>query len=386
MQRQTFKLVFIVAAVLIALSSMIFTHRLVRELSDEEKKKMEIWADATQRLIDDDFNNDISFLLKIIEANTTIPVVILNEIGSVDMSRNIDREREKKNLPIDSALLASKVEKIKRVHEPIIIQLDDDTKQYLYYDDSRLIKNLAYFPYVQLGVIAIFLTIAFIAFASTKRAEQNKVWVGLSKETAHQLGTPISSLLGWVEIFKHKQPTVSLMKEMEKDINRLEVIAERFSKIGSKPELQPVNLKATIENAVQYMRRRASNKVQISTDIQMDENTTIDLNVSLFEWVIENLCKNAIDAMDGEGKIFITVGEDGGKWFVDVQDTGKGVEKNKFKTIFQPGYTTKKRGWGLGLSLVKRIIDYHSGKIFVKQSEIGKGTSFRILLNKEKSC
>ena len=375
MQRQTFKLVFIVAAVFIVLASMFFTQHLVEELSIEEAKKMEIWADATTRLIDNSSNDDISFLLKIIEANTTIPVAILNEEGEVDQFRNI-------NAPVESKAFAKKIKNMKS-NEPIVIKLDDDISLYLYFDDSRLIKYLAYFPYVQLGVIAVFLTIAFIAFASTKRAEQNKVWVGLSKETAHQLGTPISSLLAWVEIFKHKQPDASLMEEMGKDVNRLKVIAERFSNIGSKPKLQSANLKTTIENAAQYLRNRTSNKVLIETDIRTKSGVTVDLNESLFEWVIENLCKNAIDAMNGEGKITITAGDDGKKCFVDVQDTGKGMLKNKFKTVFQPGYTTKNRGWGLGLSLAKRIIEeYHEGKIYVKQSEVGKGTAFRILLNK----
>ncbi len=248
-----------------------------------------------------------------------------------------------------------------------------------------MLKQLAYYPYVQWSVIAVFFAILFLVFTNAKKSEQDRVWVGLSKETAHQLGTPISSLLAWVEILKNQNVEPTLLPEMEKDVNRLRTIAERFSKIGSKPEKEEVLLNSVLDNALAYMQKRTSSKVLISSVYNVQKPIYLHVNVPLFEWVIENLCKNAIDAMEGEGKINISVTENNGRVYIDVQDTGKGIPKSKYKTVFKPGYTTKKRGWGLGLSLVKRIIEeYHGGKIFVKKSEQNKGTTFRIVLNEKK--
>jgi signal transduction histidine kinase len=274
----------------------------------------------------------------------------------------------------------NKIKQFKAKRPGIEIKIDK-TVQYIYYDDSLFLKQLYYFPYIQLGVIFIFLLVAFFAFSGTKKAEQNQVWVGLSKETAHQLGTPISSLLAWVDLLKMRHKEDKLIGEMEKDVNRLRIIAERFSKIGSRPDLQIVSLNETLLNSVQYMTNRSSQKVEIKCHLPIDEHLFIKLNVPLFEWVIENLCKNAIDAMDGIGRIDINVIPKNEEVYIDLKDTGKGMDKNKFKVIFTPGVTTKKRGWGLGLSLAKRIIEeYHGGKIFVKQSELNIGTVFRIIL------
>ena len=369
-----FKMVFIVIGAAIVVASTLFTNRLAKALSEEEKKKIEIWAEATRQLMSDEGGN-IEFTLSIIEDNTTIPVIIVDENDQLLDSRNL-------NVPsnADEAFYKREIARLKNIHKAIEIDLGD-TAQYIYYDDSLLLKQLYYFPFIQFGVIIVFLLIAYFAFSGTKKAEQNRVWVGLSKETAHQLGTPISSLLAWVDLLKARHEEDKMIGEMAKDVNRLRIIAERFSKIGSAPDLQLVSLNETLHNAVQYMSNRTSQKVSINCRIDEEHPLFVKLNVPLFEWVIENLCKNAIDAMDGVGKIDIEVAKSENNIIIDVTDNGKGIEKNKFKTIFSPGFTTKKRGWGLGLSLVKRIVEeYHQGKIFVKSSEINVGTTFRIIL------
>ncbi|MDO9152830.1 MAG: HAMP domain-containing sensor histidine kinase [Paludibacter sp.] len=370
-----FKLVFIVIGAAIVIVSTLFTNNLAKSLALEERKKIELWAEATRQFIVADETSDIDFILKIIEGNTTIPVIIVDKNDVLIQSRNFKK-------PISNGDKFSKKEiaRLKSKNPPIEVKLDDDI-QYIYYDDSLLLKKLYYYPYIQLGVISVFLLIAFLAFSSTKKAEQNRVWVGLSKETAHQLGTPISSLLAWVDILKTRHNEDKLIGEMAKDVNRLRIIAERFSKIGSSPDLQIVSLNEALENAVNYINNRSSQKIAIQCHFHDENPLFVKLNIPLFEWVIENLCKNAIDAMDGIGKIDISVTEKEKEVIIDVKDTGKGIEKNKFKTIFTPGFTTKKRGWGLGLSLAKRIIEeYHGGKIFVKQSELQVGTIFRICL------
>ena len=372
-------LVFVIVAATIVFISMFYSNRLAQSLAQEEKKKIEIWAEATQQFILSDVNTDIDFLWRIIEENTTIPVVIVDENDNLISSRNVNAPKQK----IDE-FYQKEINRLKEKREAIVIQLDEEI-QYIYYDDSVLLKQLYYYPYWQLGIIIIFLLIVFFAFSNSKKAEQNQVWVGLSKETAHQLGTPISSLLAWVDLLKLRHADDKLIDEMMKDVNRLRIIAERFSKIGSAPDTQLVSLNEAITNAVQYMSKRSSQQVSINCRFMTNESIEVPLNVPLFEWVIENLCKNAIDAMDGVGAIDIEVEETEKDILIDVRDTGKGIERRNFKTIFKPGYTTKSRGWGLGLSLVKRIIEeYHGGKIYVKQSELNVGTVFRISLKNGK--
>lgn len=355
--------------------STIFTNRLAKSLSTEEQKKVEVWGEAIHQSIIADANTDISFISSIIQGNTTIPVIMTDANNNVISSLNI--VEPKTNL---ADFYTKQITRFKAKRPAIKFKLNNSV-QYLYYDDSRFLKQLYYFPYIQLGVIIIFALVAFFAFSGSKKAEQNQVWVGLSKETAHQLGTPISSLLAWVDLLKMRHQEDKLIGEMEKDVNRLRIIAERFSKIGSKPDLLIVSLNETLLNSVQYMINRSSQKVAIKCHFSTDEQMFIKLNVPLFEWVIENLCKNAIDAMDGVGKIDITITPKNEEVYIDVKDTGKGMDKGKFKVIFTPGFTTKKRGWGLGLSLAKRIIEeYHGGKIFVKQSDVNVGTVFRIIL------
>lgn len=372
---QRLKLLFFLVAISIVMVSTIFTNRLAKSLSTEEQKKVEVWGEAIHQSIIADANTDISFISSIIQGNTTIPVIMTDANNNVISSLNI--VEPKTNL---ADFYTKQITRFKAKRPAIKFKLNNSV-QYLYYDDSRFLKQLYYFPYIQLGVIIIFALVAFFAFSGSKKAEQNQVWVGLSKETAHQLGTPISSLLAWVDLLKMRHQEDKLIGEMEKDVNRLRIIAERFSKIGSKPDLLIVSLNETLLNSVQYMINRSSQKVAIKCHFSTDEQMFIKLNVPLFEWVIENLCKNAIDAMDGVGKIDITITPKNEEVYIDVKDTGKGMDKGKFKVIFTPGFTTKKRGWGLGLSLAKRIIEeYHGGKIFVKQSDVNVGTVFRIIL------
>lgn len=372
---QHLKLVFIIIGAIIVTASTLFSNLLAESLANEEQKKIEIWAEAMRQLILSDENTDLEFVSSIIEGNTTIPVILVDENDQLLSSLNIKEPRN----DVD-AFYVKKIQSLKQKNPAIVVDLGDYS-QYLYYDESSLLKKLYYFPYIQLGVIFVFMLVAFFAFSSTKKAEQNRVWVGLSKETAHQLGTPISSLLAWVDLLKMKHEEDKMIDEMSKDVNRLRIIAERFSKIGSVPDLQLVSLNESLLNAVQYMSNRTSQQVKIQCHFPDKNHIFIRLNVPLFEWVIENLCKNAIDAMDGTGKIYINVSKTEKDCVIDVRDTGKGIERNKYRTIFTPGFTTKSRGWGLGLSLAKRIIEeYHGGKIFVKSSEINVGTTFRIVL------
>lgn len=377
--RQRLKLVFIFTAVLIAIASVVVSDLLIKDLAQEERRKIEIWADATQAAASENIGQNMALILKIIEGNVSIPVILCNDKDSVLTERNIERpEKDADNF------MMKKVKELKAKKQPIVIDLEDGTYQYVYYDDSVILKRLLVYPYAQLTVVFVFILIAFLALASTKKAEQNKVWVGLSKETAHQLGTPISSLIAWVEYLRTKEFDPSLLNEMDKDVKRLETIAERFSKIGSNPDPLPVNINNSIRSALEYMQTRISSKVKVYIHIP-EEAILVLMNDSLFAWVIENLIKNAVDAMEGVGEITFQVIERDTSVRIDITDTGKGIPKSKFKTVFNPGYTTKKRGWGLGLSLVKRIIEsYHGGKIFVKNSELGKGTTFRIELRKYK--
>lgn len=377
--RERLKYIFIFAAILIAIVSVVVSDILIKDLAREEREKIEVWAEATRVVTSEEPSLNMNLILKIIQGNTTIPVLLCNDRDSVLTYKNIE-------LPETGAeaFLQEKLKEFKNKNVPIAVDMEDGTFQYLYYDDSTNLKRLLVYPYAQLSVMAVFILIAFLALASTKKAEQNKVWVGLSKETAHQLGTPISSLIAWIEYLKTKDVDAYLLGEMDKDVKRLETIAERFSKIGSNPDPVPVNICDSIRSALDYMGTRISSKVHIHLELP-EHPVLVLMNGSLFAWVIENLTKNAVDAMEGQGKITYTLEEKGDKVRIDVTDTGRGILKSKFKTVFNPGYTTKKRGWGLGLSLVKRIVEsYHGGKIYVRWSEMGKGTTFRIELRKYK--
>ena len=371
------KIILVVAAILIAVASLLVSHFLVSDLSKEERGKMEVWAQALHSLNEADEHTDLSLVLSVMEGNNTIPVIVLDKEGHVADYRNIDIKA--KNATDTAAFVERMGKRMKDADRYIKIQIGDSADyQLVCYDDSVMLKRLAAWPYVQLGIVLIFVVIAIFALLSSKRAEQNKVWVGLSKETAHQLGTPISSLMAWTEMLKESYPDDELLQEMDKDVKRLERIAERFSKIGSVPEPVESSMNEVLRHVIEYMNRRTSQKVQILSQMP-GEDVIVKMNASLFEWVIENLCKNAVDAMEGAGTITLTLMKEEKVVIVEVQDTGKGIKKKDIKNVFTPGFTTKKRGWGLGLSLAKRIVEeYHRGRIFVKSSEIGKGTTFRI--------
>lgn len=357
-------LVLVVSLVIVA-ASVLFTNNLARQLAQEEQKNVEIWAEATRQLIVTDENTDIDFVTTIIENNTNIPVYMTDSAGKVLVSRNVQH-------PVADP---------RTLNGPIELRISDDNVQYIYYDESNLLRQLRYVPYVQFTLIFIFIAIAVLMMLTAQRSEQNRVWVGLSKETAHQLGTPISSLNAWQELLADRYPNDELIPQMKKDIDRLHIIADRFSKIGSESELQETDILQPLRETVSYMRTRISNKVEIEA-VLPDNEWQMMLNVPLFEWVLENLIKNAVDAMSGVGKITIEMQEkEEGEVWIDITDTGKGMDKRTLRRIFQAGFTTKKRGWGLGLPLSKRIIEeYHGGKLFVKSSKPGEGTTFRIVL------
>lgn len=376
------KILLVLAAVMIAVASLVVSHILTRDLADEERGKMEVWAEAMRTLNRADENTDINLVLKVINGNNTIPVIVLDSKGRVQDFRNIDIP-DAKTYSDSLAFAESMSKQLLNENHSIRISLDDGIPtDYIdvCYSDSLMLRRLAFYPYVQLGVVMIFVVIAIFALLTSKRAEQNKVWVGLSKETAHQLGTPISSLMAWTEMLKESYPNDSLIPEMDKDVKRLQLIADRFSKIGSLPEPVPASLAEVLNHVIDYMDRRTSKKVAMVRDFP-EHDVVVKINASLFEWVIENLCKNAVDAMEGEGRITLAYREEGTRAVIEVTDTGKGIRKKDIRNVFRPGFTTKKRGWGLGLSLAKRIVEeYHHGHIFVKKSEVGVGTTFRIEL------
>ena len=370
------KIVLVVTAIVIAVASLVVSHLLVKDLQREERNKMEVWAQAMQTLQEADENTDLALVLSVIQGNKTIPVIVLDHDGQVMDYRNVDIRKN------DSARYVSDYGH-RMYNAGHYIQIGDSIDyQLVCYDESTLLKRLSQYPYWQLGIVMIFVVVAIFALLSSKRAEQNKVWVGLSKETAHQLGTPISSLMAWVEILKENYPDDDLIPEMNKDVKRLELIAERFSKIGSLPEPVDASMNEVLAHVVDYMDRRTSKKVEITTNMP-DDDIIVKINASLFEWVIENLCKNAVDAMEGSGKIDLMLHDEGSRIIIEVKDNGKGIRKKDLKNVFKPGFTTKKRGWGLGLSLAKRIVEeYHKGRIYVKSSEVGVGTTFRIEMPK----
>ena len=372
------KILLVVMAVVMSVGSLVISHFLVHDLKREEQRKMEIWAEAMRSLNSADEYTDLTLVLTVLNSNSTIPVVVLDREGEVQDYRNIPlREGSDEE---QMRAVKRKAQSMKDAGRVIRVYLSSTDYMEICYADSLLLRRLAWWPYVQLGLVFVFVVVAIFALLSSKRAEQNKVWVGLSKETAHQLGTPISSLMAWQEMLREAYPDDELLPEMGKDVERLQRIAERFSKIGSLPELRPESLNEVLSAVTQYISRRASNRVRLTCTVPQ-QPLIVPMCSSLFEWVVENLCKNAIDAMDGQGSITLTASTEGALAVVEVADTGKGIPKNKFRTVFTPGFTTKKRGWGLGLSLAKRIVEeYHHGRIYVKNSEVGRGTTFRIEL------
>lgn len=372
------KILLVVMAVVMSVGSLVISHFLVRDLKHEEQRKMEIWAEAMRSLNSADEYTDLTLVLTVLNSNSTIPVVVLDREGEVQDYRNIPlREGSDEE---QMRAVKRKAQSMMDAGRVIRVYLSSTDYMEICYADSLLLRRLAWWPYVQLGLVFVFVVVAIFALLSSKRAEQNKVWVGLSKETAHQLGTPISSLMAWQEMLRETYPDDELLPEMGKDVERLQRIAERFSKIGSLPELRPESLNEVLSAVTQYISRRASNRVRLTCTVPQ-QPLIVPMCSSLFEWVVENLCKNAIDAMDGQGSITLTASTEGALAVVEVADTGKGIPKNKFRTVFTPGFTTKKRGWGLGLSLAKRIVEeYHHGRIYVKNSEVGRGTTFRIEL------
>ena len=381
------KIILVIIAIIIAVVSLLASHYLVMDLQREERNKMETWAMALRALSNADINTDLSLVLNVIQGNNTIPVIVMDADRHVTDYRNIQMDTETAD---DSAEYVARYAQSMIKHGNCIkIFLNDvrnDTLhhgtevdyQLVCYDESIMLKRLSQYPYWQLGIVLIFVVVAIFALLASKRAEQNKVWVGLSKETAHQLGTPISSLMAWVEILKENYPDDDLIPEMNKDVKRLELIADRFSKIGSLPEPVDASMNEVLQHVVEYMNRRTSKNVDIVQHLP-DHEVIVKMNASLFEWVIENLCKNAVDAMGGKGRIELVLFEEGKYVVIEVTDNGKGIPKKDIKNVFMPGFTTKKRGWGLGLSLARRIVeDYHKGRIFVKSSELGVGTTFRI--------
>ncbi|MCH5242340.1 MAG: GHKL domain-containing protein [Muribaculaceae bacterium] len=394
----TAKIIFLAVTIAALVFFLVASNRLVKQLATQERERMDIWAQATQRLAQADIDTDIDFLLSIISQNNSIPVLVTDSDYNILDFRNFDLpEASEDNAPsfeqlsttnqdflttrLRQATANQPLDKLSQ-HDSHFIKVEVyyNYPQYIYYEDSILLKRLSWYPYVQLIVMIVLALIIYSALIYTKNAEQNRLWAGLSKETAHQLGTPISSLMAWNEYLDSMGTDKDITKEMNKDINRLSVIADRFSKIGSIPELQLDYLNSTVEKSLGYMSSRISGKVKLNLNFAHDDMGVM-ISEPLFEWVMENLTKNAVDAMEGEGEITITTGKDKNKVWVEVKDTGKGIPRKNFKKVFAPGFTTKKRGWGLGLTLVKRIIEeYHKGKIFVKESEVGKGTTFRIEL------
>lgn len=378
-QKNTLKFILLIMLLLIVFTSILYTNYLAQKLARVERNRVELIADTYKRLNNATGNEDLSFMFHIIETNKTVPLIITDEDGHISWNKNFDSVK----MARDTNYLQKQLEIMKQDRPPIDIEYAPNKHQYIYYRDSYLLTQLRYFPYIQFAIILFFLGLSYLIFSTARRAEQNRVWAGMAKETAHQLGTPISALSGWVDYMKLQETSPELqhvIPEVEKDIERLELIAQRFSKIGSAPELVSVNLKEEVARSIDYIRRRASGKVSIRFHATQ-ENIEAMISPPLFEWVIENLLKNALDAISGEGTIDIDVSKQGKKVFVDVKDSGKGIPQGKFNTVFRPGYSTKKRGWGLGLSLAKRIVEeFHGGKIFVKESVVGKGTTFRIVL------
>lgn len=376
-KRQQWKWFLFLAAVLIGVGSLWYTNRLVNQIETTERQKMELWAEAVRIMDQAPFDADLAFPFSVIESNTHIPVILTDSSGDILGHKNLDSLKSE-----DPAYMQRQLQHAREENESLVINLGPDEKQYLHYRDSILLRTLIFFPYVQLGVIVLFILVSFFAFNISMKAEQNEVWTGMSKETAHQLGTPISSLMGWLEILKQSKVDPATVRELEKDASRLEKITDRFSKIGSKPTLREADLSGILAGSLDYIRNRGPANIEYLLDLP-EEPIYAQLNNTLFEWVIENLCKNSTDAVGDNGRVILHAVETDNHIIIDVEDSGKGIAKSKFKTIFKPGFTTKRRGWGLGLSLSKRIVEvYHHGKIFVLSSDPGESTIIRIMLKK----
>ncbi len=374
-KRLLWKVLLLIFAVFIGLGSLFYTHALVDRLKEEERKKAEQWAEATRRLVTSD---DFEFLFSIIEGNTTVPVMLIDQEDDIVSHRNLPPA-----ISADTAALVRELRRMEKWNEPISVELSDGVFNYLYYRESTLLRQLRIYPYIQLAVMLLFIGVAYVAFNASRMAEQNQVWVGLSRETAHQLGTPTSSLSAWSEIISSRYPGTDIAEELQADVERLSRVAERFSLIGSKPKLQPEELPALAEATAAYLRKRIASTIDLRVINQTTGCSAIPFNPVLLGWVMENLVKNSADAMKGIGMITVKLSESAEEAFVDVEDNGKGIPRKDFKTIFKPGYTTRERGWGLGLSLSKRIVEeYHKGKIFVLRSEPGHGSCMRIILKK----
>lgn len=395
--RRIWKIALIAVSLVLMAGFIWISNRLVKDLAKQERERMEIWADATKELASmssdaqGSMPTDVDFVFSIIERNHNIPVLLVDDKDHILQYRNFKLPEAVDSLnpmllsPRNEKYLKGKLSHLKNTQNKIEIKADSYT-QYLYYEDSTVLRRLAYYPYIQLAVLLLFLAIAYFALVSVKKAEQNKVWVGLSKETAHQLGTPISSLMAWIQLLESMGVDRSVVSDMDKDVHRLSVIADRFSKIGSMPDKELAFINEAVDTSLAYMRNRIPKRVNFTIHLNDADNCGVMLCQPLFEWVMENLTKNAVDAMSGEGNIDIVVTSKDNEAMILVKDTGKGIPRKNFKTVFTPGYTTKKRGWGLGLTLVKRIIEeYHNGKIYIKESELGKGTTFCIQLPKVKS-
>lgn len=384
-RRKKWKFGLVIFAMLIGGISIWYTNMLMENLSAEERKRIELWANATQEFINFDIDSDcaqyLNLIFEVLSNNETIPVILVDASDSITSYRNIDEKKMLNKKFRDDILYEFK----NNQKDSFIIKANDGSElSRVYYSDSALLVQLQYYPYIQLGIVFLFIITSYFAFNISRKAEQDQVWLGMSKETAHQLGTPISSLMAWLEILKEENVNSELTIEVEKDIKRLEKITARFSKIGSQPKLELDNLYDLIDNTLDYMRSRIPKTIEIESAYNKTNALLIPLNKDLFEWVIENICKNAVDAIGESGKIVVSVFNNSKNVYIDISDNGKGISKSNQKTVFNPGYTTKSRGWGLGLSLVKRIVEqYHEGKVFVKYSEIGIGTTFRIVLKKQ---
>ncbi len=376
--KNLWKLFLLLFAVLIGMLSLIYTNSLVGRLKQEERKNVELWAEATRLIAISDTSQNVEFLFSIIDNNNTVPVMLTDENDRIISSKNFNADKAG-----DSTYLNRMLKRIKEKNEPIIINLENGHFNLIYYKDSIILTMLYYYPYLQLAIIILFITVSYLAFSSSRKAEQNKVWVSMSKETAHQLGTPTSSLAGWIELLQQDHPEVGITKELARDVERLEKVTERFSRIGSRPSLVNENITNIVLRTIDYLKTRTSSKVRFLTDYNKEDDLSVPVNAALFEWVIENVAKNAIDAMEGSGEISFRITGSEKYVVIDISDTGKGIPKSSFNKIFTAGFSTKQRGWGMGLSLARRIIeDYHNGKIFVRYSEIGHGSCIRIIMNR----